>query len=321
VRSGGIAGRRSGTGFGPMAVLGWRRSAVIVHQFRPLLPVHRLRLLGMNRLCRLGMMRGRRNGCCRGGRSGGNRRSLPYRRTLLLPFAGEHFVCARARDHAGCRRRIAGSEHVGAQGCRRADGTRDIAICAGAGQIIRLALGRVGIFAAGQPFGENVGGLLLLAFGDIQLRLAGNLIAHAGDDEDFLKTGKICRRADENIHQRTVRIGHGALDGSNRQAAGKDCVSAAGHDRFAGLNAVIGRNVDDLRLSPGASAQHTANPRGLENHACSAGGVRYLQDLAGVIEDLSGFADDAIRGDDGHIEPDAILRSLVDDQHVRILCA
>jgi len=126
----------------------------------------------------------------------------------------------------------------------------------------------------------------------------------------------------EDVHKRAVAgVRHNAVHGADGQAARKDLVSAAGDDRVAGLNALVGQHIDNLRLPVGVAAQHALQPRGGQFDTRAAGGVRDLEQQAVMLEDRTQTAHNAIRRDDGVIALQSISRAFVQNEQVRLVRA
>ena len=172
----------------------------------------------------------------------------------------------------------------------------------------RLRCARV---RSGQALGQHIGGFLFTGY-DIGFFRRRQGATDLRDDQHLLQP----RELGSGLYQngdvgRSFRVVHHSIHRSHGQATRIDLISAAGDDGFAGLDALVGWNVDDLRLASCIPAQNAAQPGLLQNDAQTAGLIVDLQNLRGVREDIAHLADNAIGRDDGHIRMNAVCRAFV----------
>ena len=67
--------------------------------------------------------------------------------------------------------------------------------------------------------------------------------------------------------------------------------------------------------------QHTAQARPFQHHSCSRSRVIDFQHLRRAGEGLHYFADNALRGNYGHVSSYAVVGTFVDVEHARALAA
>ena len=191
---------------------------------------------------------------------------------------------------------------------------------------VRRGRGRV---QAGEPLRQNVGSPLRAGRGrhggtlrQILTLLGRHLVTGLGDDQDLLQMAEVRCRLDNDIDiRRVLRVRYRALDHSDRQPAGINLISTAGNDAFAGLDPLIGKEIDDLRLAQFVAPEDTAQTSGLEEHPGSAALIGNLEHLGRMGKHVFELADDAVRGNDRHIRLEAVARTLVDEEDARLIGA
>src|ERR1700733_13203107 len=133
-----------------------------------------------------------------------------------------------------------------------------------------------------------------------------------GDNQHLIQMLQVSRRLDYDVDEGApLRVALDTCHYPNRQAAREYLIAAGGKDMLSGLDALVGQDIDDLRLAEGVAAQDAADAGGFENYAGSAGLVIDEQNLRGVGKNVTHFADDAVRRYDSHIRGDTVGRSAV----------
>src|SRR5450631_3262118 len=179
----------------------------------------------------------------------------------------------------------------------------------------RLLVGReVGVNQAGQLFGHALGSFLLLSSGldfsaleglaliHILLLVGGKARLCRSDHENLIQPVKMRRRLHDDIDEGvSLRVQYDLFNSADGEAARKDLVATAGEYPFARLDALIGKNINNLGLSGSIAAQYAANARGFKNHSRAAALIINDQNLGAMGKDFADFADNSIGSDDRHI--------------------